>query len=159
MKNQQLIVKQLDRQLKKWAHLSKAHGRPKGGWIKTLRKSLGMTGAQFAERLGVSRARLMQLERAEALDAVTLKTLKKAAAAINCELVYVIVPKGPSSKSTLKGILKTRAENIAKKKVLAVAHNMALEKQSTTKKQLNELKQELMKSLLEHPTKKLWEDK
>lgn len=154
MKNQWLMIKQLDRQLKEWQAACQKYNRPKIGWIKTLRTALSMTAEQFADRLGLSRARVNQLESAEANNAVTLRTLQEAASALECELVYAIVPKG---SSTLEDIIKTRAEQIANERVANVAHSMSLENQAIDNDILKMQKEEIVKNMTENLNKKFWE--
>src|SRR5688572_12976007 len=122
MKNQWLTIHQLDRQLKEWQVIRNKYGKPRPGWVKTIRTALSMSAEQLATRLGLTRGRITQLESAETLNAVTLRTLEEAANALGCELIYAIVPKG---NSTLEGILKTRAEQVAKERVAQVAHTMS----------------------------------
>ena len=153
MKNQWLTIKQLDKQLKEWQAISKKYGKPRAGWIKTLRVALSMSAEQFADRLGLTRGRVNQLEKSEVHDAVTLWSLKEAANALGCELVYAIVPKG---SSTLEDIIKTRAEQVAKERVARVAHSMSLEAQSVDADTLKSQKDVLAKSLMEHLNKKFW---
>ena len=153
MRNQWLAIKQLDKQLKEWQTVSNKYGKPKAGWVKTLRETLSMSAEQLANRLGLSRARIAQLENAEAHDAVTLRTLKDTANAMECEFVYAIVPKGNSS---LEDIIKTRAAKIAKERVARVAHSMSLESQTVDTHLLKYKKDELTKNLIEHLNKKFW---
>jgi predicted DNA-binding mobile mystery protein A len=112
-----------------------------------------MSIEQLANRLGLSRARVAQLEHAEIQDAVTLRTLKDSAEALECELVYAIVPKG---NSTLEGIIKKRVQEIAKERVARVAHSMSLEEQSVKAEALNIRIEEQTRMLLEHLNKKFW---
>lgn len=153
MKNKSLTIKQLDRQLHEWQRLSHQYGTPRKGWIKTVRSALSMTAEQFANRLGHTRARVNQLENGEVHDAVTLRTLKEAANALECELVYAIVPKGNSS---LEEIIKKRAEQMAKERIANVAHSMSLESQSVEADMLQLQKEELVKNLIETLNKKFW---
>ena len=46
-----LIIRQLDQQLREWRVVSLKHGRPKEGWVKTLRVALRMSVEQLAYRL------------------------------------------------------------------------------------------------------------
>ncbi len=152
MKNQWLVIKQLDRQLKEWQTINQKYGKPKAGWVKTLRVALSISAEQLANRLGLTRGRINQLENAEIHDAVTLRALKEAANALGCELIYAIVPK---DHSTLETIIKTRANQIAKERVAQVAHSMSLEAQSVDVNTLNV--DALARSLAEHLNKKFWE--
>lgn len=158
MKNQ-LVIRQLDKQLREWQNLTYKSTRPRSGWVKTLRKALGMTAQQLADRLGLTRSRIVQLEDAEKNDAITLKTLKKVAGALDCELVYVIVPKISPEGNTLEDILKNKADELAEMTVARVSHSMALEDQSINKHKQKKQKEELTKHLLEGSLKKLWRSK
>src|SRR5437667_9934834 len=66
--------------------------RPPEGWLRTVRKALGMSGAQLAKKMGVTRARIAQAELAELNGGVTLKSMQAAAEAMGCRFVYAIVP-------------------------------------------------------------------
>jgi predicted DNA-binding mobile mystery protein A len=154
MKNQWLTINQLDRQLKEWQTVKNKYGQPRAGWIKTLRVALSMSAEQLANRLGLTRGRINQLENAEIHDAATLRALKEAANALGCELIYAIVPKG---NSTLENIIKNRASEVAQERIAQVAHSMSLEAQSVDTNTLKIQKDELTKSLAEHLNKKLWE--
>jgi predicted DNA-binding mobile mystery protein A len=65
---------------------------PKEGWIRTVRKALGMSGAQLTRRLGVTRALVSNTERAELSGRVTIKAMQQMAMAMDCRFVYAIVP-------------------------------------------------------------------
>ena len=64
-----------------------------GGWIREKRHSLGLTLSKLAEACNVSIATIAQAERGEAQGRITLETLRRAADAMNCELVYEFKPK------------------------------------------------------------------
>ena len=88
--NQLKKVKELDKtflKIKKVAMLE----YPRGGWIKTIRKGLGMTTTQLAKRLKVSQPRITAIEKDEAN--LKLETIEKIADALGCEFVYALVPK------------------------------------------------------------------
>lgn len=55
-----------------------------------------------------------------------LKSLKAAANALGCELVYALVPRTHS----LEHLVEERARSQAKKQVMGVEHSMALENQA-----------------------------
>lgn len=153
MKNQWLTIRQLDTQLKEWQAIGKKYSRPRAGWIKTLRVALSMSAEQFAERLGLTRGRVNQLENSEIHDAITLRTLREAANALGCEVIYAIVPKG---NSTLENIIKIKAEQVAKERIESVAHSMSLEAQTVDSNNLKIQKDELAKNLAENLNKKFW---
>ena len=101
--------------------------RPRRGWVRAVRDALGMNGRQLAERMGIARSHLSQIEDAEVRGTTSLRTLGRAAHALGCELVYAFVPR---DKETLEEIVQARAREAAERIVESVATNMALEAQS-----------------------------
>jgi predicted DNA-binding mobile mystery protein A len=100
--------------------------RPIEGWIATVRKALGMSAAQLARRLGVTRARVSQAEQAELADGVTLKTMHGMAEAMGCRFVYAIVP----VNGRVDDIIAAQAHKRAQALVGRASVHMALERQS-----------------------------
>jgi predicted DNA-binding mobile mystery protein A len=99
---------------------------PPKGWIRAIRDALGMTGVQFAARLGIRPQSVETLEQSEENGTIQLKTLRRAAEALDCTLVYALVP-----NETLQGAVRARARKIAMRDLGRVAHTMKLEAQST----------------------------
>lgn len=153
MKNRRLLLKQIDQQMKPWRMLRVKQNRPKAGWVRTLRNALGMTTQELAARMGLKQGRVSQLEKAEMHDAITLRSLRSAAHAMHCELLYAIVP-----QTSLTQVLKAKAQAVASQQMEQVSHSMGLEAQSLTKKQQEEQWAELVKTLLDGPPKKLWRE-
>jgi predicted DNA-binding mobile mystery protein A len=85
-----------------------------------------MTGVQFAKRLGVRPQSLDVLEKSETNGTIQLNTLARAAEALDCTLVYALVP-----NSTLEQTIAARARRIAVRDLGRVAHTMKLEAQET----------------------------
>src|ERR1700709_484409 len=81
---------------------------PPKGWVRALRDALGLTGVQFARRLGVQPPSVAALEASEENGTVQLKTLQRAAEALDCTLVYALVP-----NDSLEGAVRARARKIA----------------------------------------------
>lgn len=127
--------------------------RPNKGWIKAIRRALEMTSAQLAQRLDVDQSRVIKLEQAEASDAITLKSLRKVASALDCELVYVLVP-----KNSLEVEFKHQIDLVAKRRISSLQHNMELEKQGLSVKSQKRQLKELQDEMLKKPPKKLWEE-
>ncbi len=109
--------------------------RPHRGWIKAIREALGMSAAQLGQRMGVSQPRVTALEQAEIADSVTLESLRRAAEALDCVLVYAIVP-----RTSLEDIVKKRACVKATEIINRVNHTMILENQNL---EVSELKEEI----------------
>src|SRR5271154_4280249 len=91
-------IRHLDNRFTSLRPLAKS-ARPPKGWLRAIRNALGMTTAQFARRLGVSQPRIVELEQSEASGSVTLNTLQRAAGALGCRLVYVLVPERPLAET------------------------------------------------------------
>src|SRR6187402_1584857 len=88
---QDLARKHLDRRLSGLKPVSD-WARPPRGWIRAIRDAVGMTAEQLATRIGVSQPRVMAIEKAEARGSLTLQSLTRAAEALDCTLVYALVP-------------------------------------------------------------------
>jgi len=153
METNKLAIKQLDKKLEEWGQ-SKAWFQPKNGWVKTIRKAIGMTANQLASRLGVNRSRVIKIESDENRAALTMKTLAATADALNCDLVYAFVPRKPLQK-----IIEQQAYNVAVRQIKNISHSMALEKQSLTSEQNSEQVEELKAKLLKKSSKTLWSEK
>ena len=152
MRTKLLALKQLDRQLTPWSQ-AKIYFQPRNSWISCIRKALGMTSVQLAKRLGVARSRITKIQQAELANSLTLHTLKETANALNCDLVYALVPRKP-----LETLVREQAEKIARQKLQRVSHSMALEAQAVAKPQQQEQLEELINTLLSGTLKQLWDE-
>src|SRR6185312_67253 len=99
--------------------------QPVRGWIKAIREALGMTTAQLARRIGVKQPTLVNIEQSEAKGTVQLATLRRVAEAMNCKLVYALVPNEP-----LESIVRQQARKVVARRLKSVEHTMRLEDQS-----------------------------
>lgn len=100
--------------------------RPQRGWLRAIREGLGLTLENVGKKLGQSRRRIQEFEDAEASDRITLHSLRRVAAAMDCELIYAIVPKS----GTISDVVERRARAEAEEDVRDVEHTMALENQA-----------------------------
>jgi len=134
MKNRELYNarRNLDRRLAPLKPEERFKVPPKG-WSKAIRTALGMTGVQFAKRLGVSPQTADALERSEANGKIQLETLRRAAEALDCNLVYALVP-----KKSLEQSVNDRARKLALSNLARVSHTMKLEAQETDSSGLEE---------------------
>jgi len=123
-----LRLKQLDRVLKPYRTARKIP-RPSKGWIHSIRQALGVSSGELARRLGTSRQLPLQLEKGEVKDRITLKSLRAVANALDCDLVYALVPRARN----MQELIENRARAEAKERVLGVEHSMALENQAAGK--------------------------
>ncbi|MCY4518495.1 MAG: mobile mystery protein A [Acidimicrobiaceae bacterium] len=100
---------------------------PPQGWIRTLRDSLGMTGGDLARRMGVHPSRIPAIERGERELTLKLDTLTRVADALNCDLVYALVP-----RTSLDGMVADQARRRAVKHLRNVVVHSQLEDQEVT---------------------------
>jgi len=126
--------------------------RPNKGWVRAIRDALGMTSRQLAVRLDVSQPTISNIEKNEANDTITLARLREAAAALDCTLVYALVP-----NTSLQDIVETRARRVADAQLARTHHTMSLEDQSLTDVDLKAERDRLTARLLEANPKHLWE--
>jgi predicted DNA-binding mobile mystery protein A len=126
--------------------------RPFKGWIRTLREALGMSGRQLAERIQVEPSRIAEMEKAESHGNITLKSLRRAAEAMGCEVVYAFVP-----KTSLETSMRQQAEKAAKRKLDSVAHTMRMEDQGLSEKENARQVSKLAEEWAENPPRWLWD--
>jgi predicted DNA-binding mobile mystery protein A len=117
---------------------------PRRGWLKEIREALGRTQRQQAELLGIASSTLHKSEQSEADERISLGQLRKLADALDCELVYALIPRKP-----LPEVVQDLAIQLAKAEVYGVAHTMSLEDQRPAderiQKQVTRRAQELLR--------------
>ena len=150
MANSAKIREELKDNLKNLKDLGKI--RPVKGWIRSIREAIGMSGRQLAERIQVESSRITEMEKAETHGNITLKSLRRAAEAMECELVYAFVP-----KTDLDTSLRLQAEKAAKIKLESVRHTMRLEDQGLTVREDAQLLAKTAKEWSENPPRWLWD--
>lgn len=146
-----LARKQLERRLAPLRDMTLV--APPKGWIKAIRESLGMTARQLAARMGVAPSRIPPIEKAEITGATTLRTLRQAAAAMNCAFVYAFMPIEP-----LDDMLRERALQKARKEVSRLDHTMRLENQALLKSDLDAEQQRTIDLVLSGSLRGLWDE-
>jgi predicted DNA-binding mobile mystery protein A len=144
--------RQLDKRLKSLSNAD-SFARPPRGWVRAIRNALGMTAAQLGQRLGVSQQRALALEKAEASGSVTLESLERAARALDCRLVYALVPREP-----LETLAWERAAKLAKQRLRATRHSMALEEQSVDRADEEAQLRRMTQEILASAGSALWEE-
>jgi predicted DNA-binding mobile mystery protein A len=88
-----------------------------------------MSSEQLARRLGVKQPSVVALEQSEAKGTIALATLRRVAEALDCTLVYVLVPNQP-----LETIVRDRARILLHRRRAPVEHSMLLEDQAVSAK-------------------------
>ncbi|MFN7389914.1 MAG: hypothetical protein ACK5R8_10625, partial [Brevundimonas sp.] len=91
-------------------------------------------------------------EKSEMDETVTLATLRRAAEALDCRLVYMIVPNRP-----LDDMLRDRATRRADEQLARVDHTMRLENQGLTARDLELERARIIDELLRGDTRRLWD--
>ena len=89
-----------------------------------------MTTPQLAKRLRIKQPSVTSLEQSEARGTVEMGTLRRAAGALDCTLIYALVP-----NKTLESVIRLRARSYARRRLEPIKHSMALENQRVTNKQ------------------------
>lgn len=101
--------------------------RPGWGWLQGVREAIGLKQTEVAKTIGVTRQSYAQLERAEANRSISLKSLDKAAEAMDCEVVYFLVPKEAAGRTFAE--LAQRHDPVFKH-LRKTEHSMSLEGQA-----------------------------
>jgi predicted DNA-binding mobile mystery protein A len=100
---------------------------PPAGWVRAVRDALGMSQADLAARLDVTPQAIQQVETSERDGRVRLATLRRAAEAMDCTLVYALVP-----NTSLEDTVIRQARAVVGAEVEAAERTMALEAQDAT---------------------------
>ena len=146
-----LSIQQLEDRLRRYRS-ARESARPATGWIRAVRQALGMTNRQLAQRVGRKPQTVLDLERREAAQTIQLNSLRELAEAMDCELVYAIVPRKP-----LGTMLEERAQTVARNALRRANHSMELERQGLGVREQTQALEREVERLLEGSRRKLWE--
>lgn len=125
---------------------------PKGGWVRTIREALGLSNRMLSKKMRCSQSNITKIESGEKRGTISLRNLQRAAEAMNCKLVYCIVPLKP-----LEHMLEDQARIMAKKQIRLINHSMKLEQQGLNEKQLKQQEDALVQELLQGNPRYLWD--
>lgn len=126
---------------------------PREGWLRTVRKALGMSVSQLAERLNVTRAQVSKTELVENNGNVTLNTMHKMAEAMGCKFVYAIVP-----PDKIENLILEQAKLKAKYYVSKTNVHMALEDQLLSGDKIQYEIQRLTDEFYRNISSNLWKE-
>ena len=143
---------QLDQNLARLGPL-KTLQPPGKGWIRSIRTTLGMTGAQLANRLQTNKQRISRIEQDEVLGRLTLTTLRRVAEALDCRLVYGLVP-----NQSLEKMVEQHAQALAQKRLKRSNQMMRLEKQELSDDAKASLLKDLVQEIMDEMPKALWDE-
>jgi predicted DNA-binding mobile mystery protein A len=127
--------------------------RPPEGWLRTVRKALGMSGAQLARKMGITRSRVAQAEQAELSGGATLKSMQAAAEAMGCRFVYAVIPEKP-----IETLISAQARKKAAALVDVASTHMALESQTLAKGKIAQEVDRLTLELAQQIPSDFWDD-
>lgn len=146
-----LRIRQLDEVL---AHFTPLRHRPPppNGWAKTIREALGISVRQMSRRAGLSRTSITSAEAGEARGTVQFDTLQGLADALDCDLVYALVP-----RTSLAKTLEAQARRKAVDLVGRVADSMKLEAQGVADEASERQVRELAATILRDRGRHYWD--
>ena len=144
-----MATRQLDRKLLPFKRFRVE--RPRAGWIRAVRRALGMSQGELASRLHVTQPTVDGFERAESREAITLASLRRVADAMDCDLQYVLVP-----RRGLEGSIRARAIELAEELVRRTSHSMRMELQGVGAAESRRQVHELARTLAEKPPRGFW---
>jgi predicted DNA-binding mobile mystery protein A len=87
-----LALRELDAR-QRWFRVAGEQNRFRMVWLRDVRQALGISVAELARKLKVNPSVFFRMEKRERRKGVTLRTLEGMAEAMDCKLVYAIVPK------------------------------------------------------------------
>jgi predicted DNA-binding mobile mystery protein A len=67
---------------------------PARGWLRAVREAVGLTQLDVASKAGIKRQSYAQFENSEERGSISIGSLRRAAEAMDCELVYYVLPRG-----------------------------------------------------------------
>jgi len=114
----------LDRRLAALGPASR-YAVPRLGWIRAVRDALGMTAADVAAQIGVTGASVRAMEETEVTGGIRLSTLRRAAQAMDCTLVYAFIP-----NESLESTVEQQARWVLREQLGRSRQTMALEDQA-----------------------------
>jgi len=103
--------------------------------------------------MGISKTTAATLERNEAAETIKLGSLRAVGAALDCDLVYALVPRGSLEES-----VKRRARLVAERAVGRVSDSMELESQAIPVTERERQVSDLAERLWQELPKELWDD-
>ncbi len=152
MNKKKLQLEQLDRKIKGFSEATKV-SPPATGWVKAVRLSLGMSLQQLASKLSITKQSVREIEIREKEGNITLNSLKKAANALDMQLVYGLVP----NDGTLDALIERKARELAIKIVSRTSNNMKLEDQENSEERLKKAIEERTTIIKNDMPKILWD--
>jgi predicted DNA-binding mobile mystery protein A len=98
---------------------SAAAPEPRSGWIRSVREALGLSLADVGKRVGLHRQNVLSLQKSEEREQITIRNLRRIADAMDCELVYYIIPKQKAIVGLARKCAAARHRSIKDKSIKA----------------------------------------
>jgi predicted DNA-binding mobile mystery protein A len=111
-----------------------------------------MSAQQLSARVGITPASLNELQHNEVKGTITLNSLRRVAEAMDCQLVYAIVP-----NESLVALIERKARAIALKITEENARTMALEDQAVTDETSERMIRLLTQQVMDSWARKIWD--
>jgi transcriptional regulator with XRE-family HTH domain len=89
------------------------------GWLRAVRRAVGTPVDEVARRVGVKRAEIWRQERMEREFRITLGALRRAAEAMDCELIYGLRPKRGTLGDMAAALSAAHAKALNRRRVAA----------------------------------------
>jgi predicted DNA-binding mobile mystery protein A len=147
-----LRIRQLNKRIQQFRSLQETSA-PSGGWIHAIRTVLGMSLAQLGKKLGITPQGVKDIELREVDGSISIQRLREAAAAMDMQLVYGLLP----LEESLQDYIEKRARKLARKIVSQTAQNMQLENQGLDDEALHIAVEERTKIIIDDMPKALWD--
>ena len=113
-----------------------------------------MSSAQLAARMSISRQSLEALESREVAGTATMEALRRAADALDCDLLYALVPR----QASLDAVVEAQATRVAERLVKRAGHTMGLENQHVSARETVDQIAVVTRRLLADWPRDLWDD-
>ena len=126
-KIQQVLLSGLDTRLSALRQAQTSAMKPARGWLRAVRKAIGLSQQQVAKKVSMTRQSYEDMESAEERGAISLNSLQRAAAAMDCEFVYFVLPREAVAGSFAKLAQRNDPDF---QHLEATEHSMALEDQA-----------------------------
>ena len=152
MKNDRLQFQQLNEKLDKLTGLNNVNVPP-FGWIKAIRNGIGMSMEQLGKKLSITKQAVMDIEKREKDGAITIKSMREIAKAMDMQFVYGFVPK----EGSLEQMIEKRALEIAKIIVQRTSSTMKLEDQANSNERIEKAIKERAAEIINKTPKILWD--
>ncbi|MEJ1972964.1 MAG: helix-turn-helix domain-containing protein [Lacunisphaera sp.] len=100
---------------------------PAGGWLRAVRQALGLSQAAVAKKAAITQQAYAQFEKGEVAGTLSIGNLQRAAEAMDCELVYFLVPRAGQADSFRELATRLDPDFVH---LQATEHSMSLEGQA-----------------------------